>query len=289
MYGPASGTWPVSVTSPVRPSSVYERRQRGRVLGGEPVGVAPDDDRVHPVPAFAQQRLRSEQPVLPLPGLQATDQADDGDVRRELAAAAAGSCSRGTGAPAPTTNVRRDREEPRLRARGGARVAADRRRRERVAQPSSQLLLGGIACCHHTTRSGMPASIAAGDAVQLCFRGPIEDQIRLAAARHARQAKHRRSPSGAASRRRPAASTSTRKPAAASAVRPAAGLEEHELELDALPPVPRRAPLGASPQRLPTALPMAPLSECACSVHSCQVPVPRRHPCVPDRGGHPTA
>ncbi len=138
MYGPASGTWPVIVTASASPRRLDQRRQRAGVLGGEAVGVAADDHRVHAVPALAQQRLGAEQPVLALPRLQAPDQTRRRASRRQLQGRTRGAgdarvsdvsandtcvsdgCTGGDDERGPRG------QQPRLRSGGGIRVAADR-------------------------------------------------------------------------------------------------------------------------------------------------------------------
>ena len=86
--------------------SADERRQRIGILRGQAVGVTPDDDRVHRMSAFAQERLCAEQSILALPRLQTPYDTDHRNVRGKLE----GACSesvRGTRAPAATTNVGR--------------------------------------------------------------------------------------------------------------------------------------------------------------------------------------
>ena len=220
------------------------------------MGVPSDDQRANLQPAIAQQPLSSQQAVLPLPGLQAPDQADDGPslpgdsgcaglrTRRDVRTGSHDEC--------PTVWP-----QAFLGPRGGVGGAADRFGREQ-RRATVQPVPGGDFMLPPDDPAAHPGEHGRGGAVEVRLAHPVDDQLRAPASQKAGHgedaAEH---PEGLT---QPAGldhlDVQSRRTELG---RPGAVLQEEELELDAPVHPRRRAKSGASPPRRPAARPRAPL------------------------------
>ena len=219
MYGPASGTSPVIVTCSRHPQLGDQPRQRRCAYSGASAHESPPTSSTCTrVAALAQQRRGPHEAVLPLPRLQARDQADQQRSRRQhRGVPPAARRRRRGGARAPGSQP-----PPRTSAARGGSGAAPRPPRARCSrsprpaarwrQRSSQWSLG-IACCHHTTRSPIPASIAAGAP----YSWVLATQLRITSGR-----RRRRTRPAAASPGRPGAARARGRPLARATGTPSA-------------------------------------------------------------------
>ena len=177
-----------------------EPRKRACILRRETVGVAADDQRVNRYAARAQERVRAQQPVLPLPGLQAPDDPNHDRVRgrveghsarsRTLAVAIAMPVARRRSAGADDER-RASGEQPLLRLGGAARGSPDGTGRQEGRHKIDAASRGDVVLPPDDPRRH-PRERRRGCTVELRLRRPVEDHVGVAAAEDPRETHDRR-------------------------------------------------------------------------------------------------